>query len=270
MPQLLLVDNGSRRAAATRALRRLAAALSERLGQPVAPVSLQHADRIAPAELDGRPAALLAPTLRQYLAAGTRDFLLVPLFFGPSQALTVQIPALCAELEREYGAVRWRLAEPLCPLPRGEPLLARILADNLRATLAQTAVTPTAIVLVDHGSPVPAVTAVRQWLAERLSQLLARPVLEAALERRPGGAYDFSGPLLAEVLERLATEPPQSNVALAMLFFSAGRHAGPDGDIATICRAIQARYPLRLVVAPLVSTHPLLIDLLAARARAAL
>ena len=53
MPTMLLIDNGSSRPGSTLVLRRLAAALSERIGSEVHPVSLQHADKVAAADLGG-------------------------------------------------------------------------------------------------------------------------------------------------------------------------------------------------------------------------
>jgi sirohydrochlorin ferrochelatase len=51
-----------------------------------------------------------------------------------------------------------------------------------------------------------------------------------------------------------------------MLFLSAGRHAGPNGDIAQIRERIQQRFPgLCVQTAPLVGSHPALIDILHSR-----
>ncbi|MGQ9831775.1 MAG: sirohydrochlorin chelatase [Thermochromatium sp.] len=268
MRLILLVDNGSSRPDSTLNLRRIAAQFAERVGEPVRPVSLLHADGVPAERLGGRPAELLAPTLRSLVAAGQRDLRLVPLFFGPSRALTQFVPQLAAEIAAELGPFQLELAPELCPLPAGEPRLVEILADNLAITAGQAAIEPRRVVLVDHGSPLPEVTAVRHWLALGLSERLGPAVRleEAVMERRPGPEYDFNGPLLEDLLIRLAEEDPRTPIMLSMLFLSAGRHAGPDGDIAHICARILKRFPtLDIQTTPLVGSHPRLIEILADR-----
>lgn len=268
MPCILLIDNGSSRADSTLRLRRLAAALGERLGARVHPVSLQHADRVPADVLAGVPADILGPFLRRKLADGERDFLAVPLFFGPSRALSHFVPDIAAELAAELGPFRLRVAPPLCPLPAGEPALIQILADQARAAAQAQQAPLRRVVLVDHGSPLPEVSAVRQWLAEGLRGHLGDGVelREAVMERRPDPAYDFNGPLLAEVLEDLARLDPQTPVILALLFIAPGRHAGPGGDIAQICESVVQAHPgFPVYPGPLVGEHPALIRILADR-----
>lgn len=272
MPTLMLIDNGSRRPDATLAQRRLARALSERLGAPVWPVSLQHSDQIEPELLGGLPAATLAGFLETRRSIGERSFLALPLFFGPSRALTQFLPDTVAEV----GGVEVQVADVLCPLPAGEPMLLRIIEDNLRGVPEFTEAD--AVVLVDHGSPQPAVTAVRNWLAEGLAaRLRGGPALrEAVMERRAGARYDFNGLLLEEVLAELAREArargaERLTVVLAMQFIGPGRHAGAGGDVAQICSEAKRRFPcLHTYRSALVGEHPGLLDLLEARARHAL
>ena len=219
MPVTLLLDNGSSRPESTLNLRRLAAVLGERVGQTVHPVSLLHANRVPADALGGRKAHTFEPFLRRQVQAGVRDFLVLPLFFGPSAALTGFIPETVETLQAEHGPFDLRLAEVLRPLPEGEPRLVRILLDNLAQAWGGAAPAGHRVVLVDHGSPLPAVTAVRRWLARRMAEALpGTELLEAVMERRPGPESDFNGPLLAEVLGRLGAEDPATPVALSMLF----------------------------------------------------
>ena len=104
-------------------------------------------------------------------------------------------------------------------------------------------------------------------LADQLGSLVAA-VSPCSMERRPDPAYDFCDPLLAALL---ATPPwTESTVIVAMQFLLPGRHAGPQGDVAEICRAAETAHPgLRTVMTTLVAEHPLLIDILADRWRAA-
>ena len=265
---LLLLDNGSSRAASTRALRRLAAALGARVGESVHPVSLQHADKVPATDLDGHPANTFGPFLWEQAGRGNRRFLVLPLFFGPSRALTDWIPEQVALIGADLGPLELRMARVLCPLPPGEPRLGSLLYDHLEACARAAGFRPRRVVLVDHGSPTPEVAAVRNFLAGELRRHLAPGVRleEAAMERRAGAAYDFNGELLAEVLRRLAREDRASPVMLSLLFLFAGRHAGAGGDIARICRAVEAEFPdFRVYQSPLVGEHPALVELLQRR-----
>ncbi|SDX78580.1 Sirohydrochlorin ferrochelatase [Allochromatium warmingii] len=266
--RLLLVDNGSRRADSTRNLRRIAAQLAAQLGEPVLPVSLLHADRVPAAALDGQAAEILAVALRRLVQAGEREFNLIPVFFGRSRALTAFIPELVAQVQAELGPLRLDIAPELCPLPDGEPRLVEILADQLAAIPSVATQPLERVVLVDHGSPIPEVTAVRRWLARQLATRLGPTVqlYEAVMERRAGAEYDFNGPLLEALLTQLASEDAQTPIRVALLFLSAGRHAGPVGDLAQIGARIRAQFPtLPLHLAPLVGEHPRLIEILASR-----
>jgi sirohydrochlorin ferrochelatase len=269
---ILLVDNGSSRAQSTLSLRRLAAALGERLGRKVQPVSLMHANRVPAEELGGRPADTFEPFLRREAAAGRRDLLVLPLFFGPSRALSELVPEKVAAVSRASGPVRLQMADVLCPLPGGEPRLSGILHDNLRRRAAGPGLACQRVVLVDHGSPIPQVTAVRSWLAGDLAGRLGPGVrlLEAVMERRTGAEYDFNGDLLEDLLHGLAAEDSRGPVLLAMLFLFAGRHAGPGGDVEQICRSVEREHPgFRVHQSPLISDHPAIIDILESRYRSA-
>jgi sirohydrochlorin ferrochelatase len=82
------------------------------------------------------------------------------------------------------------------------------------------------------------------------------------MERRSGRSYDFNGRLLEQELED-AAHAGHHRVVLAMMFISPGRHAGPGGDIETICAdAMAAHAGLQVCISALVGEHPLLIDIL--------
>ncbi|WP_058557312.1 sirohydrochlorin chelatase [Thiohalocapsa sp. ML1] len=267
---MILLDNGSRRAAATLNLRRLAQHLSERLGTEVHPVSALHSSKIPPEQLGGEPAWTLEGYLDARAAAGERSFEILPLFFGPSRAIGDFIPEVAGRVAAAHGPIEVRIADVLCPLPAGEPRLADILADNVTAALGDGAErSPTHVLLVDHGSPLPAVTAVRHWLAERLTERLGAEVKvgEAVMERREGADYDFNGRLLAEVLADIGSAGEPRSVVLAMQFISPGRHAGAGGDIDDIAAAAAAAHlSLDVQSTRLIGEHPLFVDILADRA----
>ena len=262
---ILLCDNGSRRPEATHSLRALAHRLAQACGHAIHPVSLQHADAIPVEALDGIPAHTLPGFLAAHLAEERRDFLILPLFFGPSRAITRFIPQTVEALRQTHGEFSLRVAQELCPLPEGEPRLADVLAAHTLA--ARAGESPDYAILVDHGSPLPAVTAVRHWLyaqvRSRLSDISWR---EAVMERRADAAYDFNGEVLEHTLTDIAAQRPDARISLTLLFLHPGRHAGPGGDIEGICAAVGKQYPmLDIAISPLVSAHPLLTDILAHR-----
>lgn len=263
-PTILLVDNGSTRAAATLSLRAIAGALSRRVGREVHPVSLQHSDRVPAADLGGHPALVLPDFLAARLAAGDRAFVTVPLFFGRSRALTAFIPEQVELLGARFGPFELAQADVLFPLPEGESRLVDIVARQAATALGGDG---GRVILVDHGSPLPAVTAVREAVAAGLRERLDSGVTldQAVMERRSGSQYDFNGELLEDRLDAAARDGDR-DVALAMLFLSPGRHAGPGGDIEGICADAMRRHPgLRVRIAPLVGEHPGLVDILADR-----
>lgn len=263
--KIFLTDNGSLRPAATLNLRRVAELLSEKTGHRVEPVSLLHSSKVSPEELDGLPARTVGPTIRESADDGVTDFVILPFFFGPSRAITEYLPRRVVQMREEIPGLKVQVAKPLVDLEGPTDLrIARILKEQLLAVSPSEG--PTSVILVDHGSPEPAVTAIRNLLAGQLGALLETPVrvVPAAMERREGKEYDFAGPLLEEVLDRTADW--SMPVTLSMLFLSPGRHAGPDGDVVTICRAAEERNPgLSTVMSRLVGEHEAIVEVLADR-----
>ncbi|MCP1304195.1 MAG: cobalamin biosynthesis protein CbiX [Halomonas sp.] len=271
MRAIFLVDNGSLRPQATHSLRRVAAALSETLGETVQAASLLHSNKIPAEEVDGIPAITLGPAAERSAEAGATEIIVLPFFFGPSKALTGYLPERMAALQARFLNVSVRVAQPLVDeLGNNDLRLAALLADHVRAQLPDRQAAR--VTLVDHGSPLPEVTAVRNRLAGQLSALLAddvRCVAAASMERRDGDEYRFNEPLLERLLD--TPEFSSGHVVLAMLFLSPGRHAGEGGDIAEICAAAEQRHPgLRVRPTALVGEHPAIVDILATRLRQAL
>ncbi len=257
---VLLLDNGSLAPSATLGLRLLAGRLAQAIGETVEPVSLLHADGIPAAELAGVPAEIFGPALERRLAQGQNRFVVIPLFLGPSQALDRFLPGRVASLTRRYPALRVVVAPPL--YAAGDDRLARILQDRVLAVRPA----PARVIVVDHGSPVPAVTAVRDALGRQLQALLGggTRVGVASMERRPGAEYDFNEPLLETLLDQ--PEWRSGDIVVARQFLLPGRHAGPGGDIERICLEAERRNPgLRLHLTAPLAGHPLLESILAER-----
>ncbi|WFF41743.1 cobalamin biosynthesis protein CbiX [Salinicola endophyticus] len=271
MRKILLVDNGSLRPAATLNLRRLAEALSQASGEAVEATSLLHSFKIPPEQLGGHKAVSLGPLAERHAAAGVTELLILPFFFGPSQALTRYLPERLAEVQANYPQLSVKVAPPLIDTLLAPDLrLAQLLADNVRESM--TGRPRPQVVLVDHGSPIPEVTAVRNYLTGQLSALLADEVAcvtFASMERREGDAYRFNEPLLEDLLASPALA--EGDVILAMLFLSPGRHAGEGGDIAEICTQAMSRSPgLSVETTRLVGENDAIVEILATRLQQAL
>lgn len=264
----LLVDNGSLRPQSVLNLRAIAAELGRETGLEILPSSLLHSSKVPVDQLEGEPAVNLERRLRLFLEAGEREFTILPFFFGPTGAITEYLPQRLAYRREKHGDFSIRLA-PFLSLGEDQDNsdLVQILADNVRQSMAYNSWKRPRVVLVDHGSPMPEVTDVRNALAMELEAALGsevEAVAPASMERREGEAYAFNEPLL----ENLLRTPPWNDgpVVISMLFLSPGRHAGPGGDIATICREAREENPgLRTSMTGLVGEHPGIVAVLRRR-----
>ena len=271
MTTFLLCDNGSSRPQATLQLRQLASKLTEKIDKTIHPVSLQHANRIPADQLGGEPAATFVNFLEDKLQQGEKDFIVLPLFFGYSKALSSFIPEKTELLKQQFGEFNLRIADVVYPLPDGEPLLTNIVTDHIFQSTNLSSQKEKHIVLVDHGSPIPRVTEVRNHLAKAVQNKLPSEYVvdQAVMERREGAEYDFNGSLLAEILEKKALEGV-NNIAVILLFFLPGRHAGEGGDIVEICDEVTQRYTdFEVQLSPLIAEHPQFVEILIKRLDAA-
>lgn len=271
MPCVILIDNGSLRANATLQLRLLAEKLTLKSGLKIHPVSCKHSNKILEAELNGQPANTFSNFMKQQLSKGEKEFILLPLFFGNSRALTSFIPDEVVLLEQEFGKFTLKVAETIYPLPQGENDLTNIIYDHVVSTSSKESDQHSSIkniVLVDHGSPVPRVTAVRQHLAATVREKLidtdidSQALEEAVMERRKGKEYDFNGDLLKDWLLQKA-QAGETQASVILMFFLPGSHAGEGGDIVEICDEVMDKYPkFQVSISPLISEHPKLVSIL--------
>jgi sirohydrochlorin ferrochelatase len=270
--QVLLMDNGSLEPASTRQLRGIAAALAKRVALPVtvSPVSLAHADKIPVEKLGGRPAELFEAALDRRLRDGVREFVIVPQFVGPSHVLTRHVPALIAERRKEFPGLRATVTPPL--FEPGESRLGEILAEHVREQLGPGERPRVAV--VDHGSPAQAVAEVRDLVTAQVRASLGDAVGEVAacsMERRPGTAFEFNEPLIADLLAR--PEWRSGPLVVAMLFIAPGRHAGPEGDVARMVRAARGGTESGMEgvrFTRLLGQHSRIVEILADRVRTAM
>ena len=311
---VVLVDNGSVRAGATLALRNLARRLARRLRQQqpsrqweVVPTSARHSNRVPAAALGARPAELLDDALQRLAAAASArpaaptDIVVAPLFIGPGATASKFVPdaakraAAACSPPGEPTATRVLLAPALAAAEGGVAAVARMVVGNLGAACpglgpggggGDDGARP-AVLVLDHGSPTPAVAQLRDDVAAEAARQLAErcPALKAAtaaaaagggaaivrpasMERRPGPEYAFADPLLEDALAELARDGSRGAIALGMLFLLPGKHAGAGGDVADIVAQAEASHPAlrgRIRVSPLLHESPALVDLLAVR-----
>lgn len=277
MPCILLIDNGSLRANATLQLRKLAEELSLQSDTKVHPVSCKHSNRIPANELQGQPADTFTPFMQQQLSKGEKEFILLPLFFGKSRAITSFIPEEVASLEQQFGEFNLKIAETIYPLPEGEADLSAIIYDHVISTSSiQKTNSKKNVVLVDHGSPVARVTAVRQHIADSVRDRLREQRIdditleEAVMERREGKEYDFNGDLLEDWLTQKA-KAGVTHASVILMFFLPGSHAGEGGDIVDICNGVMDQYPdFKISISPLISEHKKLVSILIKRLESSL
>lgn len=265
----MLMDNGSLRPEATLSLRNLAGRLSAVLGRPIEPVSLMHSNKVPAEQLDGVPAETFEKAIRARASRGQRRFLVVPLFFGPSRALTKFIPLTVSVLRVEFPQIEVRLAPCLVDTNAyRDNRLATILCDRVLEVIREQGLKRPAVAMIDHGTPVRAVNEVRNHIGSQLYRLLEgymRVFTVGSMERREEARYDFNEPLLERVFQMEGFT--QGDVVLSMMFLNPGRHAGPSGDVAEICANAQkfGKGQLRTHITGLVADHPLLLSILAER-----
>lgn len=268
-PLVFLVDNGSLRPQATFCLRSLAETLATRTALPVEAVSLLHSHKIAADKLNGVPATIVKRRLRECLAAGQREFICLPLFLGPSLAISNYLPEVVDELSLEYPDLKVRVASVLAGenLDAPDPRLAQMLADQIRALQPAA---DTKLALVDHGTPIIEVNRVRNAVARQLAKELdLSSVLPCSMERREAEAYAFNEPLLENLRDR--DDFSGGRLILAMFFLLPGRHAGEGGDVAEICDGLMADGVFEQIQpTPLLGEHPMLLEILEDRLRDAL
>jgi len=264
---VFLVDNGSVRADAYINLCRIADAVSRVIGENVSPAPLLHGNKIPAEQLNGQAVKVLEEQMVEAIEEGTNSFTILPLFFGQSGALMDYLPRRIGKLAKKHPALRTKILGSLYQSKsNGGDILVRILQDLVRQTTKVHGLKSSNIVLVDHGSPKKVVTNVRNELAEFLREQMSCKidVSPASMECRIGPDYDFNEPLLESILRKAPFN--SGSVIIAQLFLSPGRHAGPEGDIASICRTAEnENQDLKTYRTELVGTHPLLIDLLVRR-----
>jgi hypothetical protein len=253
-----LIDNGSLEPAAHRNLRALAAALSERTGVRVQPVSWKHSDRIRPEVLDGTAADTLTPWMRQQTAAGERHFVFIPFFVSAQGAIGSALREDLERLQAELGGFRFAFTTGLA----AHGNLTRLVVSRIRDTIAANRLSRPPVIVVDHGGPSAASAALRDQIALAVARELGAEIGSLRAASLEGEEYAHNRPLFADALALPGFD--RGDVVIAPLFLAPGRHAGPRGDLAQIATAAEDRLtPLRCHFTALLGTHPEVLDMLA-------
>ena len=259
-PAIFLVDNGSLRPGATFALRDLAKALGRQVGECVEAVSLLHSHKIPAEKLQGEAATIVKRRMRELFKEGQREFIILPLFLGPSRAITDYLPGIIEELQAEQAGISVKIAQPIAGenVEAPDARLSRILVDHLRT--CDSGRRDAMLALVDHGTPIKPVNTLRNAVARQLADRLGKTVQPCSMERREGPEYAFNDPLL----ENLGNvDGSGGRLVLAMFFLLPGRHAGKGGDVAEIAEnLVQSGAFESVAVSPLLGEHPLLLEIL--------
>ena len=240
---IVLLDNGSVRPASILAARELARRVSSKIGKPVSHAACQHSDKVPAAELAGEPCLVWGDFLEREWARGIQRILVLPLFFGPSSAIAIKARRVARQFCERRPGVSCEVARSLVDVSdETDDGIAQLISQQVIEKLDTVSEKRTQCILVDHGSPNPEVGRCRDLVGKQLAESLADRgvnVIASSMERRPGPDYDFNEPLLESVLEELDSSKIE-RIVLAYLFLFPGRHAGPGGDIDTICQ--QSRF----------------------------
>lgn len=265
--KLILFDNGSYRPDATFALRRLASGLSEVLNQNVEPISLLHSCKIDPELIGGKPASIIRRRFKEAIENKEKHLLCIPLFLGPSLAITEYLEELIEEAKSLDPEIDIQVAAPLAgwDVENPDPRLAQILADQLEALIKENALKEFDTVLVDHGSPIKKLSDLRNNIARQVGVLLNKDPLKVqacSMERREGSAYAFNEPLL-ENIKKLPKQISGRDLMVAMFFLLPGRHAGAGGDVDDILQGLKDEGAIKdFYKTDLLGQHPMLLDIL--------
>ena len=255
--RIILVDNGSYEPETTLSLRKLAGNVSELIGQTVQAVSVLHSQKVDATKLENQPALIFSDAVSAAQHDGVTDLIVLPLFIGPSRAITEFLPE---QFKLNSGPkMKMHIAATLYG---SDGILRKILIDQLVASGWKKG--QGTILLCDHGSPAIEVTQVRNHLASEMRselQLTSDELIACSMERRPGDEYAFNEPLLETALKKA-----QGECVILMQFLLPGRHAGADGDVEQICKQ-HAPSGLKWKRSQLIGVHPELPSLLAMRYR---
>ena len=253
-----LVDNGSYNPEATLSLRKVAASLSEKVGFFIRPVGLMHSHKVDSSKLLHKPAESMDALLTSDEPENWQKVVMVPLFFGPSLAITDWLPKKLTEWKNQGTHRNFEILP--CLHQAGDQRISKVILDYIFKMINKSKMDRPFVALVDHGTPLRAVNQIREEIGSQMKERLKGTVKGFAtccMERREGSEYDFNDPLLESLIKELE-EKKIKKLVLAQLFLSPGRHAGKGGDLEEIC----SKSSLEIDRTELLANHPAIIEIL--------
>ncbi len=262
-PICLLIDNGSLRPEAILTLRKVAERLSDSSDFMVIPLGLLHSNKINSKELNGENAETIETFLTSPLGQKQNEFLVLPLFLGPSLGIT---DWLVGKLDKWKSKNHDRSYTILDCLHKYEDLrLAKALASEIKWVVKRERLSSPMIAMVDHGTPVTEVNRVREKVGNDLRIILGYDesnISTCAMERRGGNKYSFNDPLLENLLLNWAKSGARE-IVVALFFLLSGRHAGKNGDLVKICDRVIEKYPkVKIFLTNPLAEHEIIFDIL--------
>lgn len=256
-----LVDNGSLNPEATVNLRNIAKTLASKTDLPIRPVGLMHSHKVEIHKLGGTQAETMDFLFQSDEPSEWEDVVMIPLFFGPSLAITDWLPKKLQAWQAEDTSRSFRILE--CLHQPGDDRIARALVERISETILARNFRKPLVALVDHGTPLRSVNQIREEIGQQVKVLLSGQVTAfstCSMERRDGPEYDFNDPLLESVLSDWSVRYTE-DIVLAQLFLSPGRHAGKGGDLEEIC----SPFSKSVARTELLGQHPYILDILVQR-----
>ncbi len=265
--EYFLVDNGSLRSESILRLRQIAHDLSMLSGHLVRPFGLMHSHKVDPMKLNGQKARSMQEFLESEEADRLEEIRVIPFFLGPSLAITDWLPENLGKWKVAISRKRrFSIHHPL--YREGDRRLAQAMADLFRLAVERRGFGCPRLAMVDHGTPLVEVNAVRESVGASFHRIIHREVENfstCCMERREGSEYDFNNPLLEVLLEDWKTQGA-GEVILSRFFLLPGRHAGPDGDLVEICKPFED-LGLSIEHTENLGEHPAILEILLDRMR---
>ena len=188
-------------------MKNVAIELEKITGFSVMPCGIMHSHKVDTSKLQGQPGMSLESFFLSKEAEVAKKLSFVPMFIGPSLAITDWLPEKLTEWSQNGNERKFSIAD--CIYKKKDDRIAKALTEYVVDLIPQFIPVKPFLILVDHGTPILEVNLVREEIGYLLEKKLANQISgfsTACMERREGTQYDFNDPLLeiAMELEKIA------------------------------------------------------------------
>ena len=219
---IILIGHGSLRSASGASMIRIAARLRERGVAPVVEAAFLNYSR-----------PTLAETVEKVAAEGVTTITIQPYFLIAGVYVQNDLRALVTEVSSRHPAVTFRFA----PVLGEHPALRGLAQRRVQAALAEIHGDAPALLLMAHGTPLPAANAPLYTIAEQVAVNLG--LAGAAV------AYlDCNTPTIPNAIDELVASGARRIIALPY-FLHLGRHVAED--LPRLITDAQAKHPKALI-----------------------